>query len=191
MGAEIMEIREWDDWRVDIYRCLGTTDLPEDEKNVTSSAKGHKIPFDQGTDALAKKVVRDGYFWPNYKKDVEDLVKRCGKCQKHSSLIHQPVELLGVMSSPCPFAKGGIDIVAPFSIAVKQRKFLIVVVDYFSKWVEAEPVAKITESQVMSFIRKNLASRFKWPRDLISDNETQFHGRKIREWLAEMKVKQH
>ncbi|KAK6163313.1 hypothetical protein DH2020_000177 [Rehmannia glutinosa] len=95
------------------------------------------------------------------------------------------------MSSPCPFAKWGIDIVGPFPRASGQRKFLIVAVDYFSKWVEAEPVAKISESQIRSFIWKNLVSRYGWPRDLISDNGTQFQDRKIRKWLAEMKVRQH
>ncbi|KAK6130833.1 hypothetical protein DH2020_035422 [Rehmannia glutinosa] len=140
--------------------------------------------------ALARKTTRAGYFWPKIKEEAEILVKTCEKCQKHSSLIHHH-RAAGVMSSPHPFSKWGIDIVGPFPVATGQRKFLIVVVDYFSKWVEAEPVAKIAEQNMIDFIWKNVISRYGWPRDLVSDNGTQFQGRKIRSWLEGMKVRQH
>ncbi|KAL0426583.1 UNVERIFIED_CONTAM: hypothetical protein Slati_2833100 [Sesamum latifolium] len=48
---------------------------------------------------------------------------------------------------PCPFRQWGIDIVGPFPLAASQRKFLLVAVDYFTKWVEAEPLARITEGE--------------------------------------------
>ncbi|KAL0394052.1 UNVERIFIED_CONTAM: Gag-Pol polyprotein [Sesamum latifolium] len=72
--------------------------------------------------------------------------------------------------------------VGPFPLAVGQRKFLLVVVDYFTKWVEAEPLARITEGEVMKFIWKNIICRFGIPREIISDNGRQFQGRKIQEW---------
>ncbi|KAK6160394.1 hypothetical protein DH2020_003775 [Rehmannia glutinosa] len=140
--------------------------------------------------ALTKKVVWAGHFWSKWKKAAEELVKKCDSFQRHISLIHQPAELLGVMSSPCPFAIWGIDIVGPFPMATGQRKFIIMAVDYFSKWVEVEPMEKISASQVRRFMWKKLVSRFGWPRDLVSDNGAQFQGRKFRKWLAEMKVRQ-
>ncbi|XP_075478914.1 uncharacterized protein LOC142519769 [Primulina tabacum] len=54
-----------------------------------------------------------------------------------------------------------IDIVGPFPIARVQKKFLLVAVDYFSKWVEAEPLAKITEQEVLKFLWKNVLCRCK------------------------------
>ncbi|KAL0451526.1 UNVERIFIED_CONTAM: hypothetical protein Slati_1130700 [Sesamum latifolium] len=48
---------------------------------------------------------------------------------------------------PCPFMQWGMDIVGPFPLAAGQRKFLLVAVDYFTKWVEAEPLARITEGE--------------------------------------------
>lgn len=56
----------------------------------------------------------------------------------------------------CPFDQWGIDIVGPMPMAPLQKKFLLVVVDYFSKWVEAEPLAKITENVVILFLWKNI-----------------------------------
>ncbi|KAL0434147.1 UNVERIFIED_CONTAM: hypothetical protein Slati_2749000 [Sesamum latifolium] len=56
-----------------------------------------------GTWILANKALRAAYFWPTKKQDAKQLVGKCEKCQKHSSLIHQPAEPLTTMLSPCPF----------------------------------------------------------------------------------------
>ncbi|KAL0411578.1 UNVERIFIED_CONTAM: hypothetical protein Slati_3747500 [Sesamum latifolium] len=124
------------------------------------------------------------------KQDAIQLVSKCERCQKHSSLIHQPAEPLTTMLSPCPFRQWGIDIVGPFPLAAGQRKFLLVAVDYFTKWVEAEPLARITEGEVMKFIWKNIICRFGIPREIISDNGHQFQGRKIQEWCQGLRIKQ-
>ncbi|KAL0327945.1 UNVERIFIED_CONTAM: hypothetical protein Scaly_2227100 [Sesamum calycinum] len=67
---------------------------------------------------LTNKALRVKYFWPTMKQDAQQLVDKCKKCQKHSSLIHQPVEPLTTMLSPCPFAQWGMDIVGPFPLAL-------------------------------------------------------------------------
>ncbi|XP_075473976.1 uncharacterized protein LOC142505033 [Primulina tabacum] len=90
----------------------------------------------------------------------------------------------------CPFDQWGMDIVGPFPIARAQKKFLLVAVDYFSKWVEAEPLAKITEQEVLKFLWKNIVCRFGVPRRLISDNRRQFQGKEIISWCREMKITQ-
>ncbi|KAL2230406.1 UNVERIFIED_CONTAM: Gag-Pol polyprotein [Sesamum indicum] len=95
------------------------------------------------------------------------------------------------VSVTCPFDQWGIDILGPFPPARAQKKFLIVAVEYFSKWVEAEAVSKITEREAINFIWKNIVCRFGIPRVLISDNGTQFQGRKITAWLQELKIQQN
>ncbi|XP_073317284.1 uncharacterized protein [Primulina huaijiensis] len=62
--------------------------------------------------------------------------------------------------------------------------------DYFSKWVEAEPLARITENDVLKFLWKNIVCRYGVPRRLISDNGRQFQGAKIQAWCKEMKIQQ-
>ncbi|KAL0451690.1 UNVERIFIED_CONTAM: hypothetical protein Slati_1147100 [Sesamum latifolium] len=57
-----------------------------------------------------------------------------------------------------------MDIVGPFPIAQGQRKFLPVAVDYFSKWVEDEPLAKITKNEVLKFLWRNIIRRYGLPR---------------------------
>ncbi|XP_042426221.1 uncharacterized protein K02A2.6-like [Zingiber officinale] len=75
-----------------------------------------------------------------------------------------------------------MDIAGPFPMATGQRKFLLVAVDYFSKWVEVEPFARITEWMVTKFIWQNIICRFEIPRRLVFDNGRQFVGRELREW---------
>ncbi|KAL2226706.1 UNVERIFIED_CONTAM: hypothetical protein Sindi_2029300 [Sesamum indicum] len=85
-----------------------------------------------GGRSLAQKVIRQGYFWPTLVRDTKELVKRCEACQRFAAQIHTPTTQM--------------EPVKPLSI--------------FSKWVEAEAVAKVTEGNMIEFIWKNIICRF-------------------------------
>ena len=74
------------------------------------------------------------------------------------------------MMAHWPFAQLGLDILGPFLTGTRQMKFLVVGIDYFTKWVEAEPLAKITQQNVKNFVWKNIVCIFGVPRVLVSDN---------------------
>ncbi|KAL0427859.1 UNVERIFIED_CONTAM: hypothetical protein Slati_2960700 [Sesamum latifolium] len=167
-------------------RCLSTEEGIHILQEIHSGCCGAHA----GTRILANKALRVGYFWPTMKQDAIRLVSMCERCQKHSSLIHQPVEPLTTMLSPYPFMQWGMDFVCPFSLAADQRKFLLVAIDYFTKWAEAEPLARIAEGEVMKFIWKNIVCRFGIPREIISDNGRQFQGRRIQEWCQGLHIRQ-
>ena len=105
-----------------------------------------------GFRSLVHKLIRVGYYWPTMQKDIQTYVKVCDKCQRFSNVIRQPTEELTPMIAPWPFAQWGLDIIGQFSIALRQLKFLIVGIDYFTKWVEAEALATITKKNVRSFV---------------------------------------
>ena len=67
----------------------------------------------------------------------------------------------------------------PFPLVKKQLRILIVEIDYFTKWVEAEPVTTITEAKVVSFVWKNIICRFGILHVIISDNGKQFDNPKF------------
>ncbi|KAL0373880.1 UNVERIFIED_CONTAM: Gag-Pol polyprotein [Sesamum radiatum] len=85
----------------------------------------------------------------------------------------------------------GIDILGPFPPAVAQKKFIVMAVEYFTKWVKAEALANITEKEMINFIWKNIICRFGIPRVLISDNSTQFQEKTITAWCKELKIQQN
>ena len=78
------------------------------------------------------------------------------------------------MTAPWPFAQWVFDIMGSFLIVVRQLKFLVVGIDYFTKWVEAKVLANITEKNIRSFIWRCIVCRFVIPRVLVSDNGKQF-----------------
>ncbi|XP_073275398.1 uncharacterized protein [Primulina huaijiensis] len=131
------------------------------------------------------------YFWPTMLIDSLTPVVSCNSCQCHAKLQHQPAALMNSIVAACPFDQWGIDIVGPFSIAPAQKKLFLVTIDYFWKWVEAEDLAKITESEVQKFLWKNIVCRFGVPRKLISDNGRKFQGSRIQAWCKEMKIQQY
>ena len=75
----------------------------------------------------------------------------------------------------------------PFPLRKKQLRFLIVAIDYFTKWVEAELVTTITEVKITSFVWKNIIYRFGVPRVIISDNGKQFDNLKFRKFCQDLK----
>ena len=98
------------------------------------------------------KTVRANYLWPTMQKDVAELVKKCDKCLWFGNVQHILGELLTSISSPWPFSTWGIDIVGPLPLGNRQVKFLLVAIDYFTKWVEAEPLAVITKEKIQTFV---------------------------------------
>ena len=73
--------------------------------------------------------------------------------------------------TPLTFVKWSMDILDPFPNATGQRKYLLVVVNYFTKWVETEAVASITFREVRKLISKNIIARYGVPRAMIFDNK--------------------
>ena len=95
------------------------------------------------------------------------------------------------MTVPWPFAQWGLDIMGSFSIALWQLKFLIVSIDYFTKWIEAEALATIIEKNVRSFVWKNIIYRFGIPRVLVSDNGKKFDNESFRDFCSQLGIKNH
>ena len=72
----------------------------------------------------------------------------------------------------------------PFLIVMRQLKFFIVGIDYFTKWVEAKVLATITEKNVRSFVWRNIVCRYRIPRVLVSDNGKQFDNDFFRDFCS-------
>jgi len=143
-----------------------------------------------GGRSLASKVIRAGFYWPSVREDCVRYAQRCKQCQMHADWHKAPPEELRSIYSPWPFHTWGIDILGPFPLAIRQMKCLIVAIEYFTKWIEAEPVAQITAHKVQHFVWKNIVCHFKVPRCLISDNGTQFASQQLGKLCAEVGIKQ-
>ena len=129
-------------------RCLAPNKVNYVLKEVHEGACGNY----SGARSLVHKVVRAGYYWPTIQADAKAYVKVCDQCQRFSNIPRQPSEYLTPMMASWPFAQWELDILGPFSTGTRQMKFLMVGIDYFIKWVETEPLAKITQQNVKNFV---------------------------------------
>ena len=95
------------------------------------------------------------------------------------------------MTAPWLFAQWGLDIMGPFLTVLRQLKFLVVSIDYFTKWVEAEPLTTITEKSIRTFVWRNIICRYGILRVLVSDNGKQFDNSAFRDSCTELGIKNH
>ena len=79
----------------------------------------------------------------------------------------------------------------PFPMALKQLKFLVVGIDYFTNLVEAKPLATITKKSIRTFVWRNIICRYGIPRVLVSDNGKQFDNSTFRDFCSELGIKNH
>ena len=95
----------------------------------------------------------------------------------HGDLIHVPPSELHVLTSPWMFSVWGIDIIGKISPkSSSDHEFILVVSDYFMKWVEATSYAKLNAAKVATFIRSHIICRYGVPHELISDKGVYFRG---------------
>ena len=166
---------------ISYLKCLRPQEAREALEEVHGGICGQHL----GARALAHKITRLGFYWPEMLADAQDYVKKCDRCQKHAPIVRQPPEKLTSISYPIPFAMWGMDILGPFPMASAQRKFLIVAIDYFTKWIEAKPLAKITTKQVAQFLWENIICRYGIPRILVTDNGLQFNNQEFKKYCEE------
>ena len=121
-------------------------------------------------------------------REAHEYVKKCDQCQSFAPNIHQLGGILNPLSNPWSFAQWGLDIVGPFPKAIGNKSYLFVGTDYFTKWVEAEPLANIRDVDTKKFVWKNIVTWFEVPHSLISDNGLQFDSKPFRRYCCELGI---
>jgi len=133
--------------------------------------KAHLVGHEGVAKTLAR--IKECYYWPGLKTDVEKAVKTCLRCQ-----CYRPSPIpKGTSTIPTqvfrPFVRVGFDIVGPLTSTPNGNKFIFVLVDYFTKWVEAKATKTIEAKDVIQFL-KDIFSRHGLPEVIITDNGRQF-----------------
>nr|GEW84057.1 reverse transcriptase domain-containing protein [Tanacetum cinerariifolium] len=127
-----------------------------------------------GANYTAKKVFDLGFYWITIYKDAFELVKHCDSCQRQGK-ISQKDEMPQNSIQVCEiFDVWGIDFMGPFPSS-KGNKYILVAVDYLSKWVEAQALPTNDARVVVKFL-KSLFSWFGTPKAIISDRGTHFYN---------------
>ncbi|KAG7564205.1 Ribonuclease H domain [Arabidopsis suecica] len=129
------------------------------------------------------------HFWARSRNRRERSTRRCKRCQLHAQLIHQPSELFSSISAPYPFMRWSMDIIGPLHRSTRGVQYLLVLTDYFSKWIEDEAYASIKDSAVNTFIWKNIICRHGVPYEIVTDNGPQFISHEFEAFCLEWGIK--
>ncbi|GKE76175.1 reverse transcriptase domain-containing protein, partial [Tanacetum coccineum] len=143
-----------------------------------------------GPRSVVDKAMRLGYYWQTMHRDARNMLRTCNDCQIHRPVPINPQQPLTPITAPWPFYKWGIDIVGPFPEGPGKVKFLIVAMDYFTKWIEAKAVATITGNQVKKFVWDNIVCHFDLPGEIVSDNGKQFNDNPFKDWCEKLNITQ-
>jgi hypothetical protein len=160
-----------------LLRCISFAEGEEMAKEIHQGLCGAH----QAARTVASKVFRQGVYWPTMLKVCVEQIKKCESCQRHGRSQTAPQYELQPIAPIWPFAKWGLDIIGSFPVAQNGYKFAIVAVEYFSRWIEVEPLGAITSAAVQKFVWKNIVCRFRVPKEFITDNSKQFDSDKFRE----------
>ncbi|GJQ97464.1 reverse transcriptase domain-containing protein [Tanacetum coccineum] len=190
-AAEVLAVveEEGDTWMTPIFKYLTDGTLPAEGKKARA-VKRKSWRMHAGTRSVVAKALRIGYYWPTMHEDARKLIQACQDCQVHKPVPRNPQQKLSPITSPWPFYKWGIDIAGPFPEGPEKVKFLIVAIDYFTKWIKAKPVATITGSQIKKFVWDNIVCRFGLPGEIISDDGKQFQDNPYKDWCEKLCIRQ-
>jgi hypothetical protein len=140
---------------------------------------------------LLGKVFRQGFYWPNAASDAADLVQKCENCQKYAKDQKQPSSLTQLIQPTWPVQGLGLDLLGPLPPAQGNLKYVVVAVEYFSKCIEAKPLATITSVMVQKFFWQNIVCRFGVPKAITVDNGTQFDAEAFKDFCNQIDTKIH
>jgi hypothetical protein len=104
-----------------------------------------------GSRPLLGKVFRQEFYWPKAASDAAELVQKCEGCQKYARDQKQPSSLTQLIQPTWPLQRWGLDLLGPLPPAQGNLKYVVVAVEYFSKWIEVKPLATITSVTVQKF----------------------------------------
>jgi transposase InsO family protein len=123
-------------------------------------------------------AFRQGFYWPTAVADATRIVRSCQGCQFYARQTHLPAQALQTIPITWSFAVWGLDLVGPLQKAPGGFSHLLVAIDKFSKWIEVRPLTSIRSEQAVAFFT-NIIHRFGVPNSIITDNGTQFTGKKF------------
>jgi hypothetical protein len=156
--------------------------LPDREKILYNL---HSSPL-AGHFGLKKTIEKalERYYWPNMGKDIKEYVEACNGCQRFGK--PGKVQLTDSIPVVQPFYQIGIDYVGPLDATPSGNRYILVAVDYFTKWPEAKAVKEATAKETAKFLYETIICQHGTPSVILSDRGTHFVNETIKLMKSEI-----
>jgi ribonuclease HI/transposase InsO family protein len=160
-----------------MQRCISIPEGRELIHNIHAGECGHHA----APRTLVGKAFRQRFYWPTAVADANEVVRTCEGCQYYARKTHLPAHALQTIPITWTFAVWGLDMVGPLRKAPGGFTHILVAINKFSKWVEVRPISSLRSEQAVLFFT-DIVHRFGVPNSIITDNDTQFTGKKFLEF---------
>ncbi|CAN6720968.1 unnamed protein product [Malus baccata var. baccata] len=180
----------WDDpylWKYGsdqiIRRCVHDSEI----QSILNFCHTYACGGHFGTHTTARKVLECGFYWPTVFKDARTFCIACDRCQRTGNIGPKDQMPQSPIFNVEIFDVWGIDFMGPFPSS-HGFVYILLAVDYVSKWVEARATRTNDSKVVADFVKTNIFARFGMPRVLISDGGSHFCNRTIEALLKKYDV---
>jgi transposase InsO family protein len=160
-----------------LQRCIPIPHGRELIRDIHAGVCGHHA----APRTLVGNAFRQGFYWPTAVADANEVVRTCEGCQFYACETNLLAHTLQTIPVTWPFAVWGLDIIGPLRKVPGGYTHLLVVVDKYSKWIEARPITKLRAEQAVSFFT-DIIHRLGVPNSIITDNGSQFTSKKFLEF---------
>lgn len=118
---------------------------------------------------MYKKMLKASYYWLTMEYNCCHFVKKCHKCQIYADKVHVPLTPLNVISSTWAFSIQGIKMIGMIEDKTSNRHcFILIIINYFTKRVEAASYTNVTKQVVVRFIKNQNICRYNIPSKIIT-----------------------
>ncbi|CAF2053934.1 unnamed protein product [Rotaria magnacalcarata] len=125
------------------------------------------------------------------RKDIFNYVAACQECQQFKYNNAPTSSLMQMHLVNEPWHTIGMDILGPLPTTTRQKRFLLVVVDYFTRWVELFPLKSTTSDDIANILTNEIFSRYGLPKHIVSDNGPQFVSNLFKNLCNMLGIKQN
>lgn len=167
-----------------VRRCIPEEEVHEILKHYHSFAYARHF----GASKTAAKILQSRFYWPTLFRDAFEFVKRCDRCQRTKNISRRNEMPLNNILEVEIFDVWGIDFMEPFAPSFLNQ-YILVAVDYVSKWVEAVALPTNDSKAVIGFLKKYIFTQYGTPRAIISYGGKQFCNRQVEQLLNKYSVK--
>ncbi|RVW23234.1 Retrovirus-related Pol polyprotein from transposon opus [Vitis vinifera] len=170
------------------YQIIKKCVPEEEQQGILSHCHENACGGHFASQKIAMKVLQLGFTWPSLFKDSHIMCRSCDRCQRLKKLTKRNQMPMNPILIVDLFDVWGIDFMGPFPMSFG-NSYILVGVDYVSKWVEAIPCKHNDHRVVLKFLKENIFSRFGVPKAIISDGGTHLCNKPFEALLAKYGVK--
>jgi hypothetical protein len=155
--------------------------------NIISLAHDHPLAGHMGQNNTHFRL-QNSVWWPGMKEDIIQHIRRCDTCQKRSK--NKDTAEAGVAEIVAePFAHIGVDVMGPLPVTATGKRYIILAIDFFTKYMEGVAVEEADAQTVAQFLHSDIIARHGVPKEVTSDRGTEFLNQLVKELFDTYQIK--